>query len=426
MPPRHSRRAASSHRKLRSIESGLLLSRQHRKRKMRKAARASKSEKKPTLPPKHPRKSPAFGSFCKSTMPPNRSKSSPSGSDPPSTVKYRRSARETTSPDSNMHQAHSSVPDPTPSLTSGMSTTQPQSHFPVQPQFAYIALHAPMQSQQPPVYYYYVQKPVALNSQSIPCPVHVCPPTDLSRAHSDSLEQQRAALSHDLNRIQQEILTKEAEVTSKPHDAALRLDVDNLKSQLNSALDNATAIQRTRRSRDPEPPTPRLQNPTDTCQRERQSTSVTVAHLETDQQGGKPSLRHASGASPLKWQQRNCESERKMNHFCRSCGVVRSAEYHGKHPLEPGQKPALNYCSVCLDKKLEAGDTGRYHFCHDCGKVRSRAFHNDHPMLQGTVFINYCGKCLASRASIEHVPEASTVVGCYPLTGKRKAIVIDW
>ena len=334
-----------------------------------------------------------------------------------------RRSEPTSTPRKSQSRTSSTFSEATPSAPMVIYPQQPRSHYPVQPQFAYVPIRAPTAPQQYPVQSF-VHQPIASYPQAVPSyyvPPFPTPPPQppAPQHHAPHFSQPlQGILAHELKRLQQEIARKNTELSKKPGDAALEVDLGNLQSQLNSTLDAATAQrQASSTAKDAVGDFSDKQKTNEAIPVAGHASSVDQAeptptrNARTDQSSRNARGRTVRGAKATGQRERSPQRTRR-HHLCSGCGEVRSAEYHAKHPVAPVQKPALNYCRDCLEQKMKRGDTGEYHFCFDCGKVRSKTFQQSHPIKRGKPFLpNYCGQCTTEMMDFVCVPDASAVVG---------------
>lgn len=62
-------------------------------------------------------------------------------------------------------------------------------------------------------------------------------------------------------------------------------------------------------------------------------------------------------------------------HMCASCGKFRSASYHLRHPLRPGELPKLRMCKKCAKKETSSEDS-------DCSHKKCRRKHRYRPSTE--------------------------------------------
>ncbi|POR31987.1 Uncharacterized protein TPAR_07810 [Tolypocladium paradoxum] len=226
--------------------------------------------------------------------------------------------------------------------------------------------------------------------------------------------------STELQQIQHSMDQARAKLSQNPGDSGLQQDMQVLQNQLNSTLNNATAQ-------------PGFGIPP------AQSSPVTSANKpqapehETKDRGkppgavpeqvtnAPPDQIHAEYSAILKEQpmprvcpvQLRNESPGRVirHHLCSGCSDIRSAKFHSKHPIVPGHKPLLNYCSPCKEAKIESGIiTEPHHFCFGCGVVRSKAFQRRHAAtMEEPLQPNYCGKCTREVRETESMVDSSIV-----------------
>lgn len=211
----------------------------------------------------------------------------------------------------------------------------------------------------------------------------------------------------ELQRIQHSIDQTHAELSQKPGDSGLQKDMRLLQNQLNSTLNNATAqfglgipahnspAVSANKSQAPDHETKDRGKPPGAVPEQ-----LAAANASPDQVSAEYLYSRILEEQPMprvRPIQLRDESPGRVirHHLCSSCGDVRSAKFHGKHPIIPGQKPLLNYCSPCKEAKIESGIiTEPHHFCFGCGVVRSKAFQRRHAAtMEEPLQPNYCGKC---------------------------------
>ncbi|PNY27680.1 Uncharacterized protein TCAP_02394, partial [Tolypocladium capitatum] len=309
--------------------------------------------------------------------------------------------------------------------------------------FPELPLHAPYSVQTPQYFYQQPQLVQAPNQLPTSAPMYTpgyaaqhmfasevrgasCPnPSHITPAPGPRVETRAPTgqFSRELQRIQHSIDQARAKLSQKPGDSGLQQDMQVLQNQLNSTLNNATAqpgfgiqTQSSPAASENKPQAP--DHETKDCEEPPGAVpeQVAAANAPRDQVPVQYKYSAILEEQPMP---RVCpiqlrdESPGRVirHHLCSSCGEVRSAKFHGKHPIVPGQKPLLNYCSPCKEAKLEGGIiTEPHHFCFGCGVVRSKAFQRRHAAtMEEPLQPNYCGKCTREVRETESMVDSSIV-----------------
>ena len=227
--------------------------------------------------------------------------------------------------------------------------------------------------------------------------------------------------AQDLQRIQKDIDLKMSYLAHQPEVPILRGELRRQQDLLNATLNAAIAKQEISEEEKTEDVLEKseLQRPTPATPKEEVPLNLSTSVVQNDEQKGptpssplvSPSPKIVPAESVVE------EQDQVHNHLCSGCGCVRSAKFHAKHPFNLQQKPIVNFCRICRDKKIRRGVVGRYHFCFDCGQARSKNFQREHAILPGdTILKNYCGPCLKEMRHDEGIVDASQLsMVCYHL-----------
>ncbi|KAK7426395.1 hypothetical protein QQZ08_007150 [Neonectria magnoliae] len=228
--------------------------------------------------------------------------------------------------------------------------------------------------------------------------------------------------AQEMDRLQSAIDRKMTALAQQPGNQALRADVRKLQDQLNATLNAAIATKRASKKRSESKVSSKLDV--------NQVKSNGVVD-DTPIKGTQPSPTDGS-ETPTKRDTARDRDEKAMGyrdenpepiphrHICSGCGCVRTAQFHEKHPLDPEEKPIINFCEVCLRRKIDRGVMGDLHFCFGCGQARSKSFQDQHSVIPGDPILpNYCGKCLNAVRADEGIIEDS-VLGVNSKTDTKK------
>ncbi|KAK4449455.1 hypothetical protein QBC34DRAFT_380268 [Podospora aff. communis PSN243] len=104
--------------------------------------------------------------------------------------------------------------------------------------------------------------------------------------------------------------------------------------------------------------------------------------------------------------------ETPSGHYCYTCGVLRSDEYHALHPMDPDEEPSPNACTACrrrftlikmgkariVDAKVERDSKTRW--CDGCGVIRA----SQHPETREE---NLCRRCKRSAEALKTSSDGS-------------------
>lgn len=244
-----------------------------------------------------------------------------------------------------------------------------------QPVFAF-----PAGSMYPPAQYYSAvakTDPTSDVNQHVPFPLYTLAPTNIPKSHQPS------SVSQNLQRIQSKLDEVVVKLSKHPEDAALKSELSALQTELNTRLNALLGM---------------------APSKESDMSEVSEIH------NSKTKSKKPTTESQLVASQREMSPKRKMrHHLCTGCGIVRSSNYHTKHPIVPGGTPSMNYCEDCFEENVEDGALEK-HFCYGCGNVRSKEFQQNHPISDGDrPFPNYCSICVEEIRSAETIADASMV-----------------
>ncbi|KAK7417966.1 hypothetical protein QQX98_004268 [Neonectria punicea] len=228
--------------------------------------------------------------------------------------------------------------------------------------------------------------------------------------------------AQEMDRLQSAIDRKMTALAQQPGNQALRADVRKLQDQLNATLNAAIATKRASKKRSESKVSSKL----DVNQVKSNEVVDDTPIKETQPRPGDGS------ETPTKRDTARDRDEKAMGyrdenpepiphrHICSGCGCVRTAQFHEKHPLDPEEKPIINFCEVCIRRKIDRGVMGDLHFCFGCGQARSKSFQDQHSVIPGDPILpNYCGKCLNAVRADEGIIEDS-VVGVNSETDTKK------
>ncbi|KAK0633411.1 hypothetical protein B0T14DRAFT_550683 [Immersiella caudata] len=111
--------------------------------------------------------------------------------------------------------------------------------------------------------------------------------------------------------------------------------------------------------------------------------------------------------------------EGPSGHYCYTCGVLRSDEYHELHPIDPDEEPSPNVCAACrrrfmlikmgkarnVDPKVERDSKTRW--CGGCGVIRASQHPETPPRGSETPDENLCRRCKRSVEASKGSSEGS-------------------
>ncbi|KAL6895815.1 hypothetical protein HDV57DRAFT_521090 [Trichoderma longibrachiatum] len=249
--------------------------------------------------------------------------------------------------------------------------TQPQQYY--QPVFAYPAVS--MYPPPTPFYSPVASDPVAGGHQYVPRPA-----TPKPSANTHATPQPPSLAPQQVQDIQNQIDQILIKLSQHPEDSALKSMLSTLQTELNTKLNSLLGME---------------------TRKDAKASDVSAPH---DLKSKVPQPPQAAASQQDKSHKRGIR-----HHLCTGCGIVRSPDYHNKHPIVPGGNPSMNYCEDCFEEKVEGGDP-EYHFCYGCGTARSKEFHHNHPITKGDrPFPNYCSVCVEEVRLAETIADVSMV-----------------
>lgn len=121
------------------------------------------------------------------------------------------------------------------------------------------------------------------------------------------------------------------------------------------------------------------------------SNDTADSGTNSPQQGqSQPAMAPTTGGQSSKYHsKKDREKTIRAKHICFNCDEPRSTHYHMQHPVKHGSKPQLSCCNHCrkrlFDDADEVASRSKYlqHFCDSCGTLRSKSYHDDHPIPPG-------------------------------------------
>ncbi|PHH75055.1 hypothetical protein CDD82_4617 [Ophiocordyceps australis] len=202
------------------------------------------------------------------------------------------------------------------------------------------------------------------------------------------------SLRGELRQVQHIMDQTRRELALQPQDIGLELQLQILQSKLNALMNRAAACARGGKP-----------GPCGTIDRVGASSTDASTEASPTRPPTHPpptSLPSQRGDSP---------GPSIDHHLCSECGSVRSRAFHHKHPLAPGAKPLINYCSACKQAKMKHGAmVVPLHFCLGCGVARSKTFQREHQAsVDSPLLPNYCAQCRAMVRDSESLVDASVV-----------------
>jgi hypothetical protein len=199
----------------------------------------------------------------------------------------------------------------------------------------------------------------------------------------------------EVQKIQFQIDAVVSQLSMRPYDKDLKARKKLLQTQLNSALNKATAPQSQRETarafaRTREPPQDRVTEIVEVASDDDEQTKTKRAASSPP---GRRSARTRETEATLSPKRPASPEREKPLHRCWNCGFVRSTWYHARYPFGKSKR-AKSLCESCRIDLFQRGVVGDRHYCSGCGRARSDRFHRQHPAKAGDPhLLNWCLIC---------------------------------
>lgn len=258
-----------------------------------------------------------------------------------------------------------------------------------------------------PMVSYTIRAPVQEWNTAPYQPQPVLVPVGLNHATAPKIDKSGPVPNaEELDKIQNQIDGTAAQLQQEPRNDELNSRMRSLQTQLNEALNKATAHRNKEDDSSRRRPSPEKSN--------QASKSITAPQKDSDERSPANSTPDDTTTAlkdddqqPSARQQPEIPNKDTLRHRCYGCGNTRSMWYHEKYPIDSSRR-VRNLCEGCRDDMIQGGLVGQRHFCFGCGRARSSKFHRKKPAVPGdNLLLSYCKHCEDDMRTADATTNAS-------------------